>query len=452
MKAAIRRVEPRLPKEGGYAKGRVILATVRGDVHDIGKNLVDIILSNNGFEVRNLGIKQPIEAILQAHREWPADAIGLSGLLVKSTVVMKEDLAFMARQGCTVPVILGGAALTRDYVATECAGAYAPGPVAYAEDAFEGLRVLQGLVAGKGMVRSAPEPSTIRVLHRGNASVPLDFTGRSDWVKAREERPEPPFWGVRECPLDLPELFEYLDTFALIRTRWGFTQGTLSDEAFGALLAEKAEPLLERWKRRLLNAPILAPRALRGYFPVRSRGETLEVLDPRDSGRVLARWVFPRQASSRRLCIADFFASTGRPDVLPLQLVTLGTSAAEHSAALFQADNYSDYHTFHGLATELTEACAELVHARIRRELGIHGRDAADRRQLFSQGYQGSRYSFGYPACPDLGGNGPLLDLLGGEGLGVALSETFQMVPEFTTSALVAWHPQARYFAASVSS
>jgi len=447
MKAAIKRIEPHLPKGGSYQKGRILLATVKGDVHDIGKNLVDIILSNNGFEVRNLGIKQPIEAILKELKAWPADAIGLSGLLVKSTVIMKENLHFMEEQGLKVPVILGGAALTRDYVEGDCRRAYA-GAVFYAEDAFEGLRHMQTLVAGEpGVPAAAPSAvaaGDIKILRRGEAAVPLSASGQSSWVRHEGAPPTPPFWGVREDAATTEELFETLDEFALIRNRWGFAQGSQSDEAFAAVLRDKAEPQLARWKARLAATPMLEPRARYGYFPVRAKGDALQVFDPADPTRPLARLAFPRQTAGRRLCLPDFFRSD-RTDVLALQLVTLGQTAADHAARLYQDDGYADYFAFHGLATELTEAYAERLHARIRRELGIQGRDLPGR-ALFAQGYQGSRYSYGYPACPDLEGNGPLLDLLGGGEIGVRLSESHQMDPEYTTSALVAWHPQARYF------
>jgi 5-methyltetrahydrofolate--homocysteine methyltransferase len=450
MKAAVKRIEPHLPKESSATKGRVILATVKGDVHDIGKNLVEIILSNNGYEVLNLGIKQPVESILAALDGFKADAIGLSGLLVKSTTIMRENLAFMEELGLRIPVILGGAALTRDFVAQQCQSSYS-GKVLYAEDAFEGLRHMDAIVAsGPAPEPPAPaaEASGITVVHRGAAPTPLSPDGQSSWVKRGLELPAPPFWGVREANHTVAELFEYLDSFVVIRNRWSFTQGKLSDEAFEAVLKLKAEPLLASWKERILAERLLAPRALYGYFPCRAEGDHLAVYAP-DRTRVLARIPFPRQDQGRRLCIADFFepAAGGRFDVLPLQLVTLGPKAAELAGQLYRNDQYSDYFLFHGLATELTEAYAERLHGTIRRELGIHGHDAAQLRQLFNQGYQGSRYSFGYPACPDLEGNTTVLDLLGGSTIGVSISEQFQMDPEYTTSALVAWHPQARYFA-----
>ena len=447
MKAAIKRIEPHLPTESNYQKGRILLATVKGDVHDIGKNLVDIILSNNGFEVKNLGIKQPIEAILKELAAWPADAIGLSGLLVKSTVIMKENLHFMEELGHKVPVILGGAALTRDYVEGDCRRSYS-GAVYYAEDAFEGLRHMQSLIAGEA---SAPAPAPaayaageIKVLHRGGFSVPLTESGQSTWVRHDAAPPRPPFWGIRELADSPGDLFEHLDAFALLRNRWGFSQGSQGDEAFAAVLRDKAEPQLARWRERLAADPLFQPRARYGYFPVRGEGDALRVFDPADQGRTLALLTFPRQAAGRRLGIPDFFRADGT-DVLALQLVTLGQAAADHAAKLYKEDGYAEYFAFHGLATELTEAYAERVHARIRRELGIAAKDLPDR-ALFAQGYQGSRYSYGYPACPDLEGNGPILDLLRGNDIGVTLSDSHQMDPEYTTSALVAWHPQARYF------
>jgi len=447
MKAASRRIEPHLPKESNYQKGRILLATVKGDVHDIGKNLVDIILSNNGFEVRNLGIKQPIEAILKEFEAWPSDAIGLSGLLVKSTVIMKENLHFMEELGLKVPVILGGAALTRDYVEGDCRRTYS-GSVQYAEDAFEGLRHMQGIVAGDTVMKvPAPTASAvgaIKILRRGGAAVPLTAAGQSSWVRHDVPPPTPPFWGIRELADSPVDLFEHLDAFALIRNRWGYSQGSQSEETFTAILRDKAVPQLAAWKERLAGEPLFQPKARYGYFPGRGAGGDLRIHDPNAPDHTLALLTFPRQAAGRRLCIADFFRAD-ETDVLAIQLVTLGQAAADHAAKLYREDGYADYFAFHGLATELTEAYAERVHARIRRELGIHAKDLPGR-ALFAQGYQGSRYSYGYPACPDLEGNGPILDLLRGADIGVQLSEGHQMDPEYSTSALVAWHPQARYF------
>ena len=460
MKAAIARIEPHLPKDANTKKGRILLATVKGDVHDIGKNLVDIILTNNGFDVKNLGIKQPIEDILKALEAWPADAIGLSGLLVKSTVVMWENLALMKELNQQIPVILGGAALTRDYVERDCRAVYG-GPVLYAADAFEGLTQIRAISEGRvaeliTTSKSIPSESTgIKVLRKGGSAVALTPEGQSAWVRHESEPPTPPFWGVRETNHPLGELFEYLDEFALVRNRWGFTQGMLSNEAFEATLRDKAMPVLAHWKAKLLAEDILRPKASYGYFPTCSKGDVLVVYAPEtlaatppDERRILAQLPFLRQTTGRRLCLADFFVpeSSGKMDVLALQIVTLGQRAAEFAAQLYKADAYRDYFYFHGLATELTEAYAERLHAQVRRELGIHLRDSKNQRQLFSQGYQGSRYSYGYPACPELEGNGPILDLLEGSRIGIQLTDSFQMDPEYTTSALIAWHPQAKYF------
>ena len=449
MKAAIARIEPELPKEGSAAKGRILLATVRGDVHDIGKNLVDIILSNNGFEVKNLGIKQPMDAILKAHEDWKADAIGLSGLLVKSTVIMRENLQLLEEQGFDVPVILGGAALTRAYVEQDCRKVYG-GPVFYAEDAFEGLRLMQRIAAG-GDISTAPTDAAapaIQVLHRGDRAVALTASGQSTWVRRDEPIPAPPFWGVRELAPSPEELYAFLDEFVVLRQRWGYAQGTQDDATFQAVLKDKAEPELRRWKDRLQAEGLVTPRARYAYLPVNADGDDLVVFDLASPDRELKRIQLPRQALGRRLSISDFFAplSSGTRDVLALQLVTLGHEAATFAQSLYRSDAYSDYYHFHGLATEVTEAAAEWLHARIRRELGIHAKDAKDLRTLFSQGYQGSRYSFGYPACPDMEGNAFIQELLQGDALGVHLTESFQMDPEYSTSALVAWHPQARYF------
>jgi 5-methyltetrahydrofolate--homocysteine methyltransferase len=269
-------------------------------------------------------------------------------------------------------------------------------------------------------------------------------------VRRDEPIPAPPFWGVKELAPSLDELFAFLDEFVVLRQRWGYAQGNQDDATFEAVLADKARPELARWKAKLRDDALVTPRALYAYLPANADGDDLVVFDPQDPQRELGRVTLPRQASARRLSIADFFSPlrSGKRDTLALQLVSLGEGAAAFSQSLYQAHAYGDYFHFHGLATELTEAAAEWLHARIRRELGIHGRDAQDLRTLFSQGYQGSRYSFGYPACPDLEGNAFIQRLLDGGRIGVHLTESFQMDPEYATSALVAWHPQARYFSA----
>ncbi|MEY3903370.1 MAG: 5-methyltetrahydrofolate--homocysteine methyltransferase, partial [Pseudomonadota bacterium] len=304
---------------------------------------------------------------------------------------------------------------------------------------------------------SAESSDKIVVVRRGDKKVPLDANGQSSWVRRDVGIPQPPFWGVRKAEHSLTDVFEYLDDFALLRSRWGFAQGQMSDEEFEKVLRERAYPTLLRLREKVIREKTLKPAALYGYFPACSRsGNEVVVYDPRSMGEggsqgnreIIARFTFPRQANGRQLCIADFLAheSSGQTDVLGVQLVTMGHVASENAHAAYAENQFSEYFFLHGLSTELTEAYAELMHARIRRDLGIHERDAKNKRALFSQGYQGSRYSFGYPACPDMELNAPLLKLLGAERIGVTLSESFQMVPEQTTSALVVYHPQARYF------
>ncbi len=487
MKAAVKVLEPYIEKNDQFKKGKIILATVKGDVHDIGKNLVEIILSNNGFEVLNLGIKQPIETIVETYRSQGADAIGMSGLLVKSTVIMKDNLEYMRSHGFNIPVILGGAALTRNFVEGECREAYS-GPVFYAEDAFAGLHIMEDICSkgvesallahsrgasiapsaeqqgsavneSLGEQESAPRVGStgngIVVVRRGDKQVPLDHNGQSSWVKRDADTPKPPFWGVkkREDPLD--DIFGFLDDFALVRSRWGFAQGTMSNDDFQRTLQEKAYPILAELRSRIVSDKILKPAAMYGYFPACSRGANEVVVyhpecvtQPADKREVVGVFEFPRQKNGRRLCISDFLSheSSGQVDVLGVQVVTMGDAATQFAQAAYADDKFSQYFYLHGLSTELTEAYAEFIHAEIRKELGISGRDAATRRALFSQGYQGSRYSFGYPACPAMELNEPLLRLLQAEKIGVSLSESFQMVPEQTTSAIVVHHPQARYF------
>jgi 5-methyltetrahydrofolate--homocysteine methyltransferase len=448
MKAAVARLEPHMPKGQHKTKGRLLLATVKGDVHDIGKNLVEIILSNNGFDVENLGIKQPIEDILEAYMDRPAHAIGLSGLLVKSTVAMKEYLGQMHQLGHKVPVILGGAALTKDYVETQCRDAYQCDDVFYAADAFDGLRHMESITSGaqqrapdaSGAGRREPGASGGERLeghedhkdHEDDAPrCDLTGDGQSSWVSREHVPPVPPFWGAAEASPPMEEIVPLLSDAAVLQSRWEFKRGSLSDDQYRAVIREKAGPLLDHWKSRLMAEKLAVPKALYGYFPAQARGDSLCVFDAGRS-EMLATLAFPRQASGRRLAVSDFFSPASKgPDVLALQLVTLGQGVSAAVAKLYDEDRYSDHFYLHGLAAELTECCAKWLHARIRAELKITG---------------GQRFSFGYPACPDLGGNADILRLLGGAGLGVSLTETMQMAPEFTTCALVAWHPQAAYF------
>jgi 5-methyltetrahydrofolate--homocysteine methyltransferase len=471
MKAAVAYLEPFMDKsESGQKKGRILLATVKGDVHDIGKNLVDIILTNNGFEVINIGIKQPVEAIMQKYHEVKPDAIGLSGLLVKSTAIMRTDLEEMTARNVTVPVILGGAALTRQFVEEDCQAAY-KGKVYYAADAFDGLRIMgqitgneqstpgevnvnRPIVAGQAATTAKSQSQTdrprVRAVRRGSTATELTSDGQSSWVRRFKQIPDPPFWGTKVLETPLPTLFPFLDEFALVRTRWQFAKGEMSDDQFKTILESKARPLLNTWRARAERESLLQPKAVYGYFACAAEGNKLHVYAGPDSDSLLTSFDFPRQRSGRRLCISDFFMplSAGQRDVIAMQVVTMGGSASHFANKLYSQNQYSDYFYFHGLATEMAEAYAEWLHSLIRKELKIHTRDSRNIRQLFSQGYQGSRYSFGYPACPDLEDNARLFKSLNATDLiGVHLTENFQMVPEQSTCAVVAWHPQARYFA-----
>ena len=483
MKAAVRHLEPHLARAAGPAKGCMVLATVKGDVHDIGKNLVDIILSNNGYKVVNLGIKQPIEAILAAAEAHKPDVIGMSGLLVKSTVVMKENLERMRELGWRLPVICGGAALTRGYVDHDLQAAYAgaaprpeeeepqrqapdarpPSQVFYAKDAFEGLALMDelcGHVPAEGQRLTAPRR---RRAYRQTTQEEWEAQlqrAMTTYVRSGVPRaariPRPPFWGARvvsDQELSLGEIFRYINKKALFVGQWQYRRGTLSESEYQALLAGEAEVKFRRWCERAIADKMLAPRAVYGYFPCNADHNELLIFDPASAGEaglgeVIARITFPRQLDKRRLCIADYFRSvrSGERDVLALSCVTMGAVATEICQEMFASDRYDDYLHFYGLGVEAAEALAELWHKRIRRELDIAHLDSTDIQGLFKQHYQGSRYSFGYPACPRLEDQQVLFGLLRPERIGVSLTEGFQLVPEQSTSAIVVHHEAAKYF------
>ncbi|MGC8834799.1 MAG: vitamin B12 dependent-methionine synthase activation domain-containing protein, partial [Armatimonadota bacterium] len=450
MKAAVGFLEPHMERTSDSVKGSIVLATVRGDVHDIGKNLVDIILTNNGYKVYNLGIKQPVEAIIEAAVEHNVDAIGMSGLLVKSTVVMKENLEELNARGLErFPVILGGAALTRRYVEEELSRIYR-GRVFYARDAFDGLRIMDHLTQG------AELPKELRRTGRGervsalpDAESSLETRVRSD-VRIDVPIPVPPFYGSRVvADVSLEEVFKYINEISLFRGQWQFRRGSGTAEERDALIEEKARPIFEKWKRRCIEEGILQPKVVYGYYPCNSDGDDLVVYRPgSDPLEEWVRFTFPRQKGGRRLCIADFFApvGSGRVDVVAFQVVTVGERATQLERQLFASDRYTDYLYLHGLSVETAEALAEYWHKRIREELGIAGADSADIRELFKQGYQGARYSFGYPACPNLEDQVKIFQLLEPERIGVRLTEEYQLDPEQSTSAIIVHHPEARYF------
>ncbi|MEO6434861.1 MAG: vitamin B12 dependent-methionine synthase activation domain-containing protein, partial [Tepidisphaeraceae bacterium] len=451
MKAAVGYLEPHMEKAEGQSKGKIVLATVRGDVHDIGKNLVDIILTNNGYTVYNLGIKQPINDILWACAQHQAQAVGMSGLLVKSVAVMKENLEEMNAKGVAVPVLLGGAALTRDYAEDDLATLY-KGPLLYCRDAFEGLHMMDAIAGGKttAIVAEQRERTAKRKRLRETAVKPksLDAAGEHK-VPHDNPVPTPPFWGRRVVTdLSPRHIFPFINENTLFRGQWGFKQGKLSTEEFDKLTEEKARPVFEAMKKRALEEGFIQPKVVYGYFPVQSEGDDLIVYQPEDHAREWLRFRFPRQDGRRRLCISDFYRpkSSNQMDVLGIQLVTVGDHATELAEKLRAENKYQDYLYLHGFGVESAEALAEFWHKRMRQELGFGSEDATNVREIFQQGYRGSRYSFGYPACPNLEDRALIAELLKPESIGVTLSENFMLVPEQSTDAIIAHHPQAKYF------
>ncbi|MEO1094390.1 MAG: methionine synthase [Cyanobacteria bacterium J06638_28] len=525
MKAAVAYLEPFMEKSDsdGSGKGTFLIATVKGDVHDIGKNLVDIILSNNGYKVVNLGIKQPVENIIQAYREHNADCIAMSGLLVKSTAFMKDNLATFNQEGITVPVILGGAALTPKFVHEDCQNTY-NGRVIYGRDAFADLHFMDKLMPAKrrdnwhdlqGFLDEVEE-SGDRSQEPGARSQksesegekrkaeggsqpaiepPVVDTRRSEAVAIDIPRPTPPFWGTRILnPADIPldEVFGYLDLQALFAGQWQFRKPKeQSRENYDAFLQETVQPILDKWKGRIQAENLLKPQIVYGYFPCLAEGNSLHIYHPsvmqdgdqgaegmagKDTPPIhpsthppihpsthysptpslpapIATFTFPRQKSLRRLCIADFFlpqdqAQAGQFDVFPMQAVTVGEIATEFAQKLFQADEYTDYLYYYGLSVQTAEAMAEWCHARIRRELGYGDQEPDTIREVLQQRYQGSRYSFGYPACPNIPDQFVQLDLLQVDRIGMHMDESEQLYPEQSTTAIVTYHPVAKYFSA----
>ncbi|MDZ8052866.1 MAG: methionine synthase [Aulosira sp. ZfuVER01] len=476
MKAAVAYLEPFMEKSeaGNNAKGTVIIATVKGDVHDIGKNLVDIILSNNGYKVINLGIKQSVENIIQAYEQHKPDCIAMSGLLVKSTAFMKENLEVFNEKGITVPVILGGAALTPKFVYQDCQNAY-KGKVVYGKDAFSDLHFMDKLMPAKAAAkwddlqgfldeletdetiiqdsRLSPQDSALKT-QKSEVSTQVD-TKRSEAVAIDIDRPTPPFWGTKllqPSDISLEEIFGYLDLQALIAGQWQFRKPKeQTKEEYQAFLDEKVYPILKEWKQRIVEENLLHPQVIYGYFPCQAEGNTLYIYETNSlDAREIAKFEFPRQKSLRRLCIADFFApkESGLIDVFPMQAVTVGEIATEYAQKLFADNQYTDYLYFHGLAVQVAEALAEWTHARIRQELGFVAEEPDNIRDILAQRYQGSRYSFGYPACPNIQDQYKQLDLLGTDRINLYMDESEQLYPEQSTTAIIAYHPLAKYFSA----
>ncbi len=460
MKAAVAHLEPHMERVDGQEKGTIVLATVKGDVHDIGKNLVDIILTNNGYRVVNLGIKVPLADMLTAVRENHAHAIGMSGLLVKSTVVMRENLEEMSRQKLDIPVLLGGAALTRNYVEDACVAAYASGRVAYARDAFDGLHLMDK-VTGNGFDdylaavqarRSGKARNTARTLGQADARAfqPVDVVA----VQTRRRRMTqdvpaitPPFWGARVVEAPPKALVPFVNERSLYQFQWGFRKQGRSLEDFLGWARQELRPVMRRMLGICEAEHILKPQAVYGYWKAAGQGNDLILFDT-DGRTELARFSLPRQPKEDGECIADFVRDIDEAerDVIGLQLVTMGGRASDVARTWFEENRYQDYLYLHGLSVEMAEAMAEYVHKRIRAELGFAGEDERAMEKMLGQGYRGSRYSFGYPACPKLEDQVPLLQLLDAGRIGVSLSEEFQLDPEQSTSAIVVLNPKAKYF------
>jgi len=460
MKAAVAHLEPHMERVAGQEKGTIVLATVKGDVHDIGKNLVDIILTNNGYRVVNLGIKVPLADMVAAAKQHHAHAIGMSGLLVKSTVVMRENLEEMARQGLEIPIMLGGAALTRNYVEDDCVQAYACGRVAYARDAFDGLNLMDK-VAGNGFddylaavqaKRSGKARNTQRTLGQADqrAFRPVDVAA----VQARRRRltgevppPVPPFWGARMIEAAPKAVIPFLNERSLYQFQWGFRKQGKTLEDFLGWAKQELRPVMRRMLSICEADSILRPQSLYGYWKAAGQGNDLIVFD-QDGETELCRFALPRQPKEDGDCIADFFRDVddGERDVIGLQVVTVGQKASDTARLWFEDNRYQDYLYLHGLSVEVAEAMAEYTHKRIRAELGYAGEDDRDIERMLSQHYRGSRYSFGYPACPKLEDQEPLLRLLDAERIGVSLSDEWQLHPEQSTSAIVVLNPRAKYF------
>jgi 5-methyltetrahydrofolate--homocysteine methyltransferase len=454
MKTAVAQLEPFMEKTGDEGRGTMLLATVKGDVHDIGKNLVDIILTNNGYRVVNIGIKQTINQIIDGALESNADAIGMSGLLVKSTVIMKENLQEITARGLDQkwPIVLGGAALTRAYVEQDLAALF-PGEVRYARDAFEGLRLMDSIMAVKrgepGAALPALRERKVANTRIKSEDLPID-TRRSD-VAIDVDIPVPPFFGSRVVKgIQLSDYAGMLDERALFVGQWGL-KGNRGE--YENMVEAEGRPRLRSLLNEVQSSGWLNAAVVYGYFPCYSEGNDLVILhhEGEKKGQERTRFTFPRQTRDRRLCISDFFASkdSGKTDVVAFHVVTMGSTVSEAAAKLFAANNYREYLELHGLSVQLTESLAEHWHARIREELSVKSEDSADLQGILDQGYRGSRYSFGYPACPDLEQQVQLCELLEPARIGVELSEEFQLHPEQSTSAIIVHHPEAKYFNAN---
>jgi 5-methyltetrahydrofolate--homocysteine methyltransferase len=460
MKAAVAYLEPMMERVAGEERGIIVLATVKGDVHDIGKNLVDIILTNNGYKVYNLGIKVPLADMVAAAKQHHAHAIGMSGLLVKSTVVMRENLEEMSRQGLDIPVMLGGAALTRNYVEDDCVAAYASGRVAYARDAFDGLHLMDKVTGNDfdnylaviQSKRKGKARNTKRKL--GTAAeasfAPVDIIA----TQARRRRLTsdqpvitPPFWGARIIEAPPKAIVPFINERSLFQFQWGFRKQGKSLDDFLGWARQELRPVMKRMLDLCEADNILKPQAAYGYWKAAGQGNDLLIFD-QDGTTEVARFTLPRQPKEDGECIADFFRDVDdeQRDVIGLQVVTVGQRASEVARVWFEDNRYQDYLYLHGISVEMAEALAEYTHKRIRAELGFAAEDDRDMDKMLQQAYRGSRYSFGYPACPKVEDQDKLLALLGAERLGISLSDESQLHPEQSTSAIVVLNKHAKYF------
>ena len=480
MKSAVAFLEPHMEKVIGAdgklessAKAKLLIATVKGDVHDIGKNLVDIILTNNGYEVINLGIKQSVEAIIEAQKMHGADCIAMSGLLVKSTAFMKDNLDAFNQADIDVPVILGGAALTPRFVNKDCRNVY-HGQVIYGRDAFTDLRFMDALVEAKksnnwdnkqgflvespegfDLGKADPDPGDLDEPARPTNQLDLVISSDRSAAVPEEQALKPPFWGTKillEDEIPIGQIFAYLDRNALFAGQWQLRKNqNQSREEYDQIIQSKAEPVLKEWIERIKAEDLLSPRVAYGYFPCGRDGNSVVIYDPANPSKCLGRFELPRQRSGNRYCIADFYRDLNKQsatDVIPMQAVTMGETATAFAKELFKADRYSDYLYFHGLGVQLAEALAEWTHARIRREMGFSTEEPSNLKDVLAQRYRGSRYSFGYPACPNVADSRPQLTWLGADRIGLSMDESDQLDPEQSTTALVALHSKARYFSA----
>ena len=476
MKFAVSILEPYMETvDENISNGKLLIATVKGDVHDIGKNLVDIILTNNGYDVINLGIKQDVSAIIDAQKKYNADCIAMSGLLVKSTAFMKDNLEAFNNENISVPVILGGAALTPKFVNEDCSKIY-KGKILYGKDAFTDLKFMneymdnkkkgnwsntEGFINNEGInINLASSKSNSQAVKK---SISIDaetskLNLKENFIRSKfinEEDPiQAPFLGtkvLKDVDIDLNKLIFYLDTKALFSGQWQIKKGkNQSVDEYNNYLDSYAKPLLDKWLEIIIEKKLISPKAVYGYFRCGRKDNSIFLFDEKSLNKI-SQFNFPRQKSGNNLCIADFYCDlkNDKPiDIFPMQAVTMGDIASEYSQKLFKEDKYSDYLLFHGLTVQLAEALAEYVHALIRIECGFRSEEPDKNREILAQKYRGARYSFGYPACPKVSDSNIQLSLLDAKRINLTMDESEQLHPEQSTTAIISLHSKAKYFSA----